>query len=57
MENASKVMWCWLEQFYYKTPRLAAVYDLQDKFEFTGVMTDASMAGRSVCVTAGENQL
>jgi len=40
-----------------ETPRVAAVCEHQDKFEFTGLVIDASMTGRPVSVTAEENQL
>jgi len=40
-----------------ETPRVAAVCEHQDKFEFTGLITDASMTRRPVGVTAEENQL
>jgi hypothetical protein len=40
-----------------ETPRVAAVCEHQYKFEFTGLVIDASMTGRPVGVTAEENQL
>jgi hypothetical protein len=39
----------------FETPRVAAVFEHQDKFEFTGLVIDASMTGRPVSVTAEEN--
>jgi len=40
-----------------ETPIVAAVFEHQDKFEFRGLIIDASMTWRPVSVTAEENQL
>jgi hypothetical protein len=45
------------DSFILKHPDLAAVYEFQDKFEFSGLVMDASMTGRAVNVTAEKTKL